>query len=239
MKEWMANMSSNFAQTIAINHDGIGGVDVFVCDGPWQTACSDPLNALEYKRAAYWHSAERNNLLAKIAQSCAECDLAALGNQGLLLTENQFPVPNHQFMTVALLVESPEHGRELAQRLPEWWFRHCVENQVDPHQGKVRRNMQLRTIDTLFFAHGCSIYDPDILIVAGSNWAPVLSSYSGCAHQRRRIVIDLADDCDERAQQETRRRLNAYRFRGWNVLAAPRWNLPEEPPRVQRSKEQR
>jgi hypothetical protein len=79
------------------------------------------LNALERKRCTIWHNDGRNDVIAAIARACVDGNAAALYEHGLFLDMDDQAV--HQLLygrDVTVLVESPEHGRKLLQRLPGW-----------------------------------------------------------------------------------------------------------------------
>jgi hypothetical protein len=86
---------------------------------------------LERKRLWYWHNADRNQAIANVAQAFAYLDWPYLHQAGLTMVD----LAEHtyrNFCWVAVLVESPEHGRQLLPLLPGWTM---LDNTPPPEHG--------------------------------------------------------------------------------------------------------
>src|SRR5436190_23023147 len=99
-------------------------VDVLVVEAPLAPLGAISKNPLERKRQTIWANERRNDQIARVAQAFADRQLDPLWQCGLLLNETQFPAKAHGW--VAVLVESPEHGQAIAERLPGWMFMHAA-----------------------------------------------------------------------------------------------------------------
>lgn len=75
--------------------------------------------ALERKRALYWHNDARNGHITAVAQAVVNADRAALKAVGFRNKDIRL-LKDADTSKVVVLVESPEHGRELLARLPDW-----------------------------------------------------------------------------------------------------------------------
>lgn len=77
------------------------------------------ISALERKRAL-WHDDRRNDFIASIAEAVAAGDMNKLWEMPLFLDVEELYSDKP---SVAILVESKEHGLELIKRLPQWPLR--------------------------------------------------------------------------------------------------------------------
>jgi hypothetical protein len=177
--------------------------------------------ALESKRLAVWHAGGRNKVIAEVATALASSDSETLWRHGLSIENIELGFDKGaQPARIAILVESPEHGRELAKRLPGWSLR-----QGRPENK--RESLPPRSIVTLVHAHGLARLDVDFLIRAdGSDGCLNLGGFPGFSVERQGrpvILIDFGDDDDPDASRATRRRLRDYQGRGWTIAAPDRW----------------
>ena len=96
-------------------------VRVLVAESPTTTPPSRSADSLERKRQVVWHNDRRNAAVAAIAEALATGRPDDLYTYGLGLdgVDHLAGITNPR---VAVLVESPEHGRALARRLTAWSF---------------------------------------------------------------------------------------------------------------------
>jgi hypothetical protein len=195
--------------------------EVAVADSPW-IAVPAGAEGLEWKRAL-WRDERRNGVIAGVAGALAGGDREALWRHGLLLQEgsdrgDERAGPGR----VAVLVESPEHGGELARLLPGWDLR-----SGRPGESSGEAAAPDRSILTLVHAHHRDRLDVDVLVRAdGGAGALDLPGFPAARREapgRRVVVVDLGDDFDGAAEAATRCRLRAYEELGWRVAAAARW----------------
>jgi hypothetical protein len=196
-------------------------VRVLVADAPLVHA-SDYLQGLDYKRQAVWHNDRRNIAIAEVAEALAAGREEALWRHGLFLSRSEGqPLGKGRRQRVAVLVESPEHGRALALRLPGWDLRTgpggADNNSVLPTD---------RAILTLVHAHRLDWLDVDVLVRAdGTPWPLELPGFPPRTKGRARrvLLVDFADESDEVAAAATQDRLRAYERRGWPIEGPRRW----------------
>lgn len=198
------------------------GVTVLVADTPWAPSLNH-LAGLERKRRAIWHADRRNDVVAKVALAVARGDRAALGEHGLLLHTDADPLGDRDRLpSVAVLVESPEHARELARRLPGWpvWAGGTEPDaEGGPDTGP--------SIMTLVHARRLKRLDIDILVRADGGAGAL--DLRGFPPRHRDIeggqviLVDFADDFDPEAREATLGRLRGYEGRRWSVAVPTRW----------------
>ena len=221
----------------------LAGVEVLVAEVP-PIPVPAHVGGLARKRQSIWQLDQRNTVIAEVAAALASGCAEALWKHGLLLDGASiaaFRAGIEPSSRVAILVESPPHGRELARRLSGWPLRHgrwAGGRSVDHRHD----DLPDRSIITLVYAHGLDRLDVDVLIRAdGSNgplsvpgFPPRERDHPG----RRVLLVDFGDDGDEVATEATRRRLDDYQARGWAVTAPDRWfrTLEPTPAETHRSK---
>lgn len=156
------------------------------------------------KREFYWHNFEWNQAVADIVRHTIA--------DGQLSPDNVFGVKPDEKPSVAVLVESTEHGRVLQALLPDWELHSahsissCLPMMVD------------RAIVTLSYARqwGLSV---DVLMRADGGedcpWGDAL--VESVASSGEMLLVDLADWRDQRAAKTTKSRHTAYEQRGWTV----------------------
>ena len=191
--------------------------DVHVMWLPVPDVHAGSLRGLDYKRA-YWTCERRNKLIAEVASVAAAGDLQRLHRHGLFVDLAAAPATPWR---VVVLVESPEHGRELQRRLTGWALRTLVPGQKLAAAGDVHSDGDAGAagiIVTVAYAlrHGLAA---DVLIrvdgggpIEFPGFPPAADSVDGGVY-----LIDLADDTDQPARREARRRLADYMSRGWNI----------------------
>jgi hypothetical protein len=176
------------------------------------------LDALAYKRSAYWHNAARNDRLAAVARAMADRDRTRLQEMGLRLDPGDGLLPTHgQPCRIIVLVEAFEQGLDLLRRLPAWELLGGEDGRLSRRNGKGL----VGSIVTLTYA---AHHDPDadVLILTSPDGLAGLEGFPPRDGRRQRLLlVDVTDDFDKRAQQATRRRISGYRARGWTILGAP------------------
>jgi len=155
---------------------------------------------------------ERSELIAAVASAFSTGQVQTLWKHGLVLNEREAP-PRR----VTVLVEAPEHGRELLGLLPGW--RLSTANEEPPEQ----QDRFDRTIITTLRACQVGKVETEVLVRAdGGEGMQALNHLT--AHQGHfGILVDFADDFDAAAQRVTRQRARDYRSRGWKEQGTPGW----------------
>ena len=165
-------------------------------------AIATGLMPLERKRQAMWHNLHRNRAIAELAQSLWARDLRALANYGILrehaprLFDPRRPADRRP--SVAILVESPEHGRQHHRLLRDWQL-------LDATSGVGREVDSLppefdKGIVTVLRAHRVGLA-ADMVIRAdgmGGTWDTDYGAY-GHRHEVEMLVVDIQDDFDVQA----------------------------------------
>ena len=191
-------------------------VVVRVAESP-RVAASGRASGLGRKREAFWFNDRRNAAVARVARAVAEGDTGTLREHGL---EPHGWADRVAPARVAVLVESPEHGRELARRLPGW---DLEAGPPGPTSGDDPG--PARSILTLVHAHHRIPLEVDVLVLADGGpgrldlpgFPPPRPDGGGVA------VVDFGDEFDREASEATRGRLRASQGLGWRVEAPARW----------------
>ena len=167
--------------------------------------------SLERKRTL-WHSRSRNLAISKIAQAFSRRDKKPLWEHGLFLGQEDIFNGYDYNPKVAILVESLEHGRELA-RLTGWELSQV--GSVDHGDKPIEPDFDTpdMCIMTQVYAHS-SREHPDIVIQAAGT---ALSWDLNLGPHRTRdtdhpalIIVDCADAGDMQAHKEVKFRLASY-----------------------------
>jgi hypothetical protein len=208
-------------------------VSVYWLEPSWVSPVGD-VGALQRKRRAFWHNGLRNDDIAAVARALRDRDDRFVAERGLLLAEDDCTsYPGRAGRTVAVLVESTQHGRELLRRLPGWALRDavpvppgCRPRLLDP----LEWGLFDQTIITYAVAARERVLDVDVLVCAGPEWPPALAGFlpRSLRPGRRVLLVDLADDVDGAARAAVRRRLRDHAARGWASRGAPRWALGDD-----------
>jgi hypothetical protein len=214
--------------------DGVPArVHVLVAEVPWAPV-SSAAGGLERKRRAVWHNDHRNAAIAGVASALAAGRPESLCEYGLAL-DNAGHVALSPDPGIVVLVESPEHGRELARLLPGWVLLEGTGRGQEVHQAAPGGPQDVpgdelprRAIATQVYAHGLDSINADVLIRADGSHGPLgLRGYpprSRAGVRYEIVLVDFGDDGDEVAVEATRRRLDDYESRGWEIEAAGRWH---------------
>ena len=168
---------------------------------------------LARKRDQYWHNQCWNNAIIRVTQSAVA--------QGLPEGRS---APSSEVSSVAIIVESTEHGRELMTRLHGWELR-----TMNDYTSCVPA-VQHREIATFRYATTHHI-SADIVIRAdgGPDWPLGDALVSNIrATQDRVTLIDFRDQRDKQSRQETESRRAAYQQVGWEIVEPEGQHLGSE-----------
>lgn len=175
-------------------------------------------SGLDYKRAAYWANGRRNDFVAAVARAIAKRDLEKLDKYGFPFGGEEPLIRHWPEPTIALLVESVEHARELAQRLPHWEVLDAVPNTRKDTGSDRRERLPRRSIATAIRAAQIGL-DADVVIrAAGSSGTRCFREFPPLADEEDRrdvLVVDFTDSFDPRAERDVRRRRQEYERAGW------------------------
>ncbi|AGA26383.1 hypothetical protein [Singulisphaera acidiphila] len=125
------------------------------------------LDPLERKRLAVWHHDRRNSVIANLAKAFDAGQVVGFpGHDSHVDDRGGLSRTIDGKLRMAVLVESPEHGSELARRLPGWVL------QAGPSENGPGSRIT-RTILTLIRANTMTRLDADVLIRADGSNAPL------------------------------------------------------------------
>jgi hypothetical protein len=120
---------------------------------------------------------------------------------------------------VAILVESPEHGRQLRALLEDWPL---LTDQGDAHlRDKDEPQSSKAVIVTLAYAARRGIKADVIIRATGTEWGLCIKRFP--PRQRKTgpkeiVVIDFADQAPAPAKADTERRIAGYKRQGMSVV---------------------
>jgi hypothetical protein len=179
--------------------------------------------ALERKRILYWHNPTRNAFIAAIAKAIAADDQGSL--QGLGVPASHLPeLRQSRRYRVAVLVESPEHARQLMPLLKGWPLMSVVVATESVEAPSPKRRPR-RAIMTTTYAATRGAKKADVVICAtGTEWGLRIKQFpprQDLTDQREVLVIDLADVTPLPAKTDTQRRIAEYVRRGIQVVQDP------------------
>ena len=175
---------------------------------------------LEYKRLAYWNNGRRNDYIATVARAFVNRDGHKLSTYGIPYDNDEPTLRHYPHSKLVMLVESPEHGRQMLKRLPAWEYRDAVPTRTPapiPTTGilpdgwivtSVRAVQEPIPADIIIYAAGSQGN------VQVRDFPPVLNDEEG----RDVIVVDFRDRFDARATEDTSRRRRQYERVGWEEL---------------------
>lgn len=208
-------------------------VSVHLTEMPWLNM---PVNSsgLERKRQAVWNNNRRNEVVAAVAKAVVDDSQDDLIAYGLDLG-GKGGRSRHRRPRVAILVESPEHGRALQRLLPTWPLLKDRKNREVGFSSISRRDshdldegLPGLAIVTMMHAQDIDQFDVDVLIRAdGNGWPLKLPGFPPrleACEDRGATLIDFGDESDAASAEATRARLEGYRSKGWTVYAPDPWH---------------
>jgi len=186
---------------------------------------------LRWKRDAVWHDAARNERIAALAVALEIGDEDVLRRHGARLRSQYGVAPDERSpRRVVVLVESPEHGRELVGRLPGWRLlsgpangrqRHGAEGGDFGSEAAVHGWEHARSVMTLLHANSVRRLDIDVLVRAdGTPWPLRLAGFPPARRAGDAdpvLLVDLADEEDGRPGHALSERLRDYADRDWPI----------------------
>jgi hypothetical protein len=122
--------------------------------------------------------------------------------------------------TVAIVVESLEHGREVAQLLLDWRLEPALD---DDAKAKVVIDIQSRNVITTLTRVQTGILVTDVVIYAagyGREWLRNLGPYGPVFSQPQMLIVDIADDCDSACTRDRLAREASFLRHAWQLLYA-------------------
>ena len=145
-----------------------------------------------------------------------------IARTAIMVADGQAGVSLRPSSNVAVLVESPEHGRALGGLLKGWPL---LERRRD-RLGKAHDESEFpaRSIVTYARARQLGVLDVDVVIRAdGGGWPLPLIGFPRLADAIGTDVtlVDFADNGDARLASDAQARLSDYRGRGWKVAPFP------------------
>jgi hypothetical protein len=176
---------------------------------------------LEWKRAAYWANKARNRAVAAAVRAFLKGDAKELRRLGL--TPGRGPLrPGLEKSGVAVLVESAEHGRKLLQVLPGAALADAVPREKGGKGAGTACGPEVPLIITATAA-GKKGVKANILVRATGGASPLaVKDFPPAADDveggRGVLLVDFEDAFDERAADNTARRLRDYEARGFKLL---------------------
>lgn len=174
--------------------------------------------ALQRKRALIWVNNARNALIARVAEAVADRDGERLGELQLPDVTWPAPVPLSPSLPV-VLVESPEHARELAHLMPGW----TVRAAVGQDRGTATLCALPATTRGLIATHLAALSIPlgpnQIVIRAdGGPHDLQLAAFDRRSAWAPTMLIDFYDLDGGQLTEDSDSRIAMYRARGWTVL---------------------
>ena len=185
---------------------GPADVSVVMAVPPWAPPVT-ALGPLARKRTV-WADTARNRFIADVATAAAGRDEVVVCRLGLVGALDKLAATFTP--RVSILVESPEHGRLLRRLMSGWPL---------VTAGTTDMPLPVNVIITLNAAAGMKTFGPHVLVRADGGAGPLgVSGFpSKATAGSTAVVIDLADDFDSVARENTAARIDWYERRGWVV----------------------
>jgi hypothetical protein len=174
---------------------------------------------LEQKRALYWHNGTRNPHIASVAGAVVEGDRAALKALGLRNRDIRL-IREVDRTRAVVLVEAPEHGRELLLHLPGWRLLDLVLRATTGSDEDEAKNNSMPAVVTAAYAAKHSIKAHVLIRATGTAWPLRIKGFPPRCDDTQAaqvLVLDFVDDFDPRAKQDAQRRAEEYRRMGMDV----------------------
>ncbi len=187
--------------------------------GPFASPPECEGDALERKRRNLWRNTARNRGIAQAALAVADGDETTLRRLAMLDPPGISPWISSPDPSVAVLVETAEHGRELHRLLPGFEL-YAGQDATTLEETVGLPLMPARAVVTMLRAHRRGVA-ADIIIRAdgtASSWGRDFEPH--WFSKSRVLVVDVADKFDAMARRDTRARWTNYANRGWTILEA-------------------
>ena len=167
----------------------------------------------QQKRRQLWDHEHRNEAIATVARAVYDADHGTLASHGLLLDGYGDSATLPASPSTIIVVESPEHARRLGKLLAGW---HVPCGSAAADSATAAWGLPPRSIVTMVQAEKFRHITADVVILAaGGNWPQIPSAFA--KRRGRLLLIDLADEFNNSALQDTRDRFNTYKKIGCNV----------------------
>jgi hypothetical protein len=181
--------------------------------------------ALERKRALYWHHDDRNDFIAVMAKALLSGDRLVLKKGGLRSRDIRAlkKIDKHKIM---VLVETPEHGRELLARLPGWNMLTMEPDGVAATDNESTSKLTPAIVTTAYAAKH-AIRADIVLRATGTGWRLRLKGFLPKRSKHgpdELLVIDFDDNFHTDAKEDTRQRVQEYQSQGMQVATRNREN---------------
>lgn len=185
--------------------------------GPISTGAG---TALSQKRERYWLHAARNDYIAHVAKSVAARHPDELCRLGLAdFIDN---ATGDRLTRVAVIVECPQHGREIATRLPGWPLLSAMRIPAeDRDQGC---EPALNVIATTTIARERGIRADVVIRATGTEWPLRIKNFQPKLDKQNVdgvVLIDFQDDFHPGAIRDAERRQADYLRRGYQIVERP------------------
>jgi hypothetical protein len=196
---------------------------------PWSSSITAPWDPLARKRSLYWHNRWRNSAIVAVAAAFVAGDRATLRNYGLFDDKRLPRLADGRPARVAILAESPEHGRLLVGLLDNWHLLHQGISGVWPGSGGQTPDREDanqagvdRAVVTWKGARCLDTFDVDVLIrVDGTPWPLNVPAFPPAGSAELVYLVDFSDFDDVLAIYSNEWRLRDYVDRGWLTTRVP------------------
>jgi hypothetical protein len=172
---------------------------------------------LERKRKLYWHNPTRNEHIAALAEAVRWRRRQALEEYGLSARDVR-QIADGWSAGVVVLVESPEHARQLRSLLPDWRVWDLVPSAAAPVCWQ--RGVCGPSIMTSAYAARCGVRTDVLIRATGTRWPLHVKGFPRRIEEglcSGALLIDLDDSYHPLAQADTRHRLQEYERLGMAV----------------------
>jgi hypothetical protein len=192
-------------------------VGTLICSIPRSITADSPL---ERKRKAIWHNPLRNKLVADAATELGSGDRNALERLGLVSIASAVTDP----LRVVVLVESTEHAREFSRFLAESPIVDAVPRRrpasTPQRDGSPELVNSTPVLVTMTVAAQRRVFTDVLVRASGGNGRFDVQGFpdaSADAEFHENLVIDIEDQGDPMAQNDSRQRLQDYNNRAWKL----------------------
>jgi hypothetical protein len=173
---------------------------------------------LERKRALYWHNEVRNMHAARVARAVHSLDRATLKDVGLRNRDIR-AIKRCDRARIRLLVETPEHARELLALLPGWRMGSLNQPGKDGTEKAGEVNFEMPVIMTAMYAATHDIRAHIVINAAGTAWPLKVKNFPPRQSDKTPpevLVIDF-DDHEGVARRDAQSRIKEYERQGMEV----------------------